>query len=189
MPTINGKVCVVNGVPVDKVFSNGKQIYGRNIITKTSADLQTSPYSHSNSTGGFIHYFISDELIHLAGNKVTTRTFIHNTTTHTVNLVMWTNYGGVSVGTDVLAGTDGYSTITNYSIASNSDTWGNITIRAYADNAEINGVPYKEFKLEKGSVVTPWSPAPEDVLNGYIAAPRNLKETVIDLNSVKLDWE
>ena len=165
MADITHGTWIKDGKAVDKVFSNGRQVYGRNLITKTSADLQTSPYADDNSHGGFIHNFSSDELIPLAGNKVTTRAFIHNTTTHTVNLVMWTNYGGVSVGTDVLAGTDGYSTITNYSISSNSDTWGNITIRAYADNAEINGVPYKEFKLEKGSVVTPWSPAPEDVLN------------------------
>ena len=32
MPTINGGACVVNGTPVDKVFSNGSQVYGRNMI-------------------------------------------------------------------------------------------------------------------------------------------------------------
>lgn len=32
MPTINGRACVVNGTPVDKVFSNGKQVYGRNLV-------------------------------------------------------------------------------------------------------------------------------------------------------------
>lgn len=32
MPTINGRACVVNGTPVDKVFSNGRQVYGRNYI-------------------------------------------------------------------------------------------------------------------------------------------------------------
>ena len=38
MPTINGKVCVVNGTPVDKVFSNGKQVYGRNLSTGTDQE-------------------------------------------------------------------------------------------------------------------------------------------------------
>ena len=32
MPTINGKACVVNGTPVDKVFSDGRQVYGRNML-------------------------------------------------------------------------------------------------------------------------------------------------------------
>ena len=35
MPTINGKACVVNGTPVDKVFSDGKQVYGRNLALDT----------------------------------------------------------------------------------------------------------------------------------------------------------
>lgn len=38
MPTINNKACVVNGVPVDKVFSNGKQVYGRNLIRSSEFD-------------------------------------------------------------------------------------------------------------------------------------------------------
>ena len=36
MPTINGRACVVNGTPVDKVFSNGRQIYGRNLLINTA---------------------------------------------------------------------------------------------------------------------------------------------------------
>ena len=35
MPTINGKACVVNGTPVDKVFSNGRQVYGRNLLANS----------------------------------------------------------------------------------------------------------------------------------------------------------
>lgn len=162
MPTINGKVCVVNGTPVDKVFSNGRQIYGRNLLTGTSRDLQTAPDSPSKINGGLIYNFSLDELSHLAGNKVTARVFIHNTTTHTVNLLIWTNGGNFGVGTGVPAGTDGYSTITAYSITS-SDTVGDISIRAYTENASISGVQYKEFKLEKGTTATPWTPAPEDV--------------------------
>ena len=47
----------------------------------------------------------------------------------------------------------------------------------------------KDFKVEAGNVATDWTPAPEDVLKGYIAAPKNLKATVIDLSTEKLDWE
>ena len=42
MPTINGKVCIVNGTPVDKVFSNGRQVYGRNMLTGTSTPVQVT---------------------------------------------------------------------------------------------------------------------------------------------------
>lgn len=134
-----------------------------NLLTGTSSNLQTSPYSHDNTTGGFIYNFSSDELSTLAGNKITTRAFIHNTTTHTVNLMIWTNWGEVSVGTDVPAGTDGYSTITNYNMASRN-TMGNISIRDYTDNVETDGVQYKELKSEKGSAATDWSPNPTEIL-------------------------
>jgi len=39
MTTINGRACVVNGVAVDKVFSNGKQVYGRNLLLGTKTPL------------------------------------------------------------------------------------------------------------------------------------------------------
>lgn len=136
---------------------------GTNLLTGTSSTLQTAIDSQSNTTGGFIHNFSSDELSTIAGNQVTVRDFIHNTTTHTVNLVMWTNNGGVNVGTDVPAGTDGYSTITTPSILL-GNTIGNITIRAYTENVAISGVQYKKLKLEKGRVATDWCPNPSEIL-------------------------
>ncbi|WP_270642877.1 tail fiber domain-containing protein [Limosilactobacillus mucosae] len=143
---------------INDITSNGG---GRNLITGTSRNLQTAPDSGSNTAGGHLHVFSSDELSSLAGNQVTARVFIHNPTTHTVNLVIWTYEGGFGVGTDVPAGTDGYSTITAYNITS-SDIAGDISIRSYTENVAISGVQYKEFKVEKGIVAHDWSPAPED---------------------------
>ncbi|MCG0596153.1 Prophage protein [Lactiplantibacillus plantarum] len=136
---------------------------GTNLLVETSRDLQTAIDSPNKNYSGAIHSFSSDELSILAGNHVTARTFIHNTTTHTVNLVIWTNIDGFGIGTGVPAGTDGYSTITAYNIAS-SNKLGEISIRAYTENAAISGVQYKKLKLEKGSVATDWCPNPTDVL-------------------------
>lgn len=47
MPTINGRACVVNGTPVDKVFSNGKQVYGRNL-------LLNSDQQFTSTSSGFV---------------------------------------------------------------------------------------------------------------------------------------
>lgn len=44
MPTINGRACVVNGTPVDKVFSNGQQVYSRNLLANSDQQL-------TNNTG------------------------------------------------------------------------------------------------------------------------------------------
>ncbi|MGQ2195716.1 hypothetical protein ACT5YV_01280 [Lactiplantibacillus plantarum] len=42
MPTINGKACVVNGKAVDKVFSDGKQVYGRNLLLNSDQQFTNS---------------------------------------------------------------------------------------------------------------------------------------------------
>lgn len=52
MATINGKACVVNGTPVDKVFSDGRQVYSRNMLlnsdqqfTNISGEFMTTPFN------------------------------------------------------------------------------------------------------------------------------------------------
>ncbi|MGZ9645911.1 phage tail protein [Lactiplantibacillus pentosus] len=148
---------------------------GTNLLKGTSSDLQTAPDSPNSITGGAIYHFNSDELSILTGNQVTARAFIHNTTTHTVNLVLWTDGGAFGVGTGVPAGTDGYSTVTAYSSTS-SVSVGNINVRAYTENATISGVQYKELKLEKGSLATDWCPNPAD--NATVTAVSKLSQTV-----------
>ena len=51
MPTINGRACVVNGVPVDKVFSNGKQVYSRNLITDSGFESGKTTANYSWGDG------------------------------------------------------------------------------------------------------------------------------------------
>lgn len=163
MADITHGTWIKDGKAVDSVYQGGVKVYGRNLLTGTSSDLKNAPDSRTSNRGGNIHELSSNDLSTLAGNQVTVKVFIHNTTTHIVNLVIWTDGGDFGIGTGVPAGTDGYSTITAYSSPSSS-TRGDINIRAYTENVAISGVQYKEFKLEKGSVATPWTPAPEDVL-------------------------
>lgn len=46
MTTINGKALVKDGKPLDKVFSNGRQVYGRNLLTGSKAN----ELNHVNNT-------------------------------------------------------------------------------------------------------------------------------------------
>lgn len=50
MPMINGRACVVNGKPVDKVFSNGKQVYGRNLLLDTNFNNLPQYWTAANGT-------------------------------------------------------------------------------------------------------------------------------------------
>lgn len=45
MSTINGKVCVVDGVAVDKVFSNSRQVYGRNLLAGIDSSIHQATRS------------------------------------------------------------------------------------------------------------------------------------------------
>ena len=66
MSTINGNVCVVNGTPVDKVFSNGKQVYGRNLI---SGSYDSSwGYADSNGTVEKVTMDSGEVALHVIGN-------------------------------------------------------------------------------------------------------------------------
>lgn len=46
MSTINGRACVVNGTPVDKVFSDGKQVYGRNLLADSGFESGKTPANY-----------------------------------------------------------------------------------------------------------------------------------------------
>lgn len=56
MPMINNRACVVNGTPVDKVFSNGRQVYGRNLLPGTNQGLTNWTFGVDGSGGQYIRY-------------------------------------------------------------------------------------------------------------------------------------
>lgn len=176
MSTINGKVCVVNGVAVDKVFSDGKQVYGRNLLTGTSGALQT--FSGSNWGSGNLN---SNNISLISGQTYTARIWIQGYDVPT-NLVMraFSTSGSqlaYMVGNDIGANSSGYSTVTLTADSkwNNDDVSATLSFKQY-QSATHSG-QYSEIKLEKGSLVTPWTPAPEDVLKGDITAPNNLVES------------
>lgn len=49
MSTINGRACVANGTPVDKVFSNSRQVYGRNLLLDSQNQTQNGAWFTKNN--------------------------------------------------------------------------------------------------------------------------------------------
>ena len=195
MTTINGKVCVVNGTPVDKVFSNGKHVYGRNLLTNTS-DFSSnwigmSSVSTTTEYNGQPSMVFASSSQWLVNQRIGEK--LENSFQYTSSFWAKADNAGDKAHTE-LWGSNG---ATDFVLTTN---W----VRYAAVLSGSSGFPYCYFgvpdgnkrnvyialpKLEKGSIATPWSPAPEDVLKGYIAAPMNLTATVIDAISEKLDWE
>ena len=164
MPAINGKACVVNGTPVDKVFSNGRQVYGRNLLSGTSSGLQTKQFTNAWNSGP--QATNGNYKIRLVkGQTYTYRVWLDNTN-GSINAfvnVRFTPIGGtdhnLGNGTPIVPGATGYSTV---SITPPADGYAYFVPFAYG-RPQTFLAGWKEEKLEKGSIATPWTPAPEDV--------------------------
>lgn len=161
MTTINGKACVVNGKPVDKVFSNGKQVYGRNLLTGTSDKPSTSASAGWNTTLIGVYktpkvgqeYTLSVEVPD-ADNYVTMQTFSRNNAGDLVGKITYTLIkSGEKAHTTFTWPDPGDSGATKFSVEL---AWG---LRTYTGTYS-----YCKAKLEIGNAPTDWTPAPEDVM-------------------------
>ena len=162
MSTINGRACVVNGTPVDKVFSDGKQVYGRNLAS--ASDLKGGYLDRDN--GGVDNWGGSDFHLdnYIATNGETVFTFSSP------------DYAFKGAWADTLAMYDsdkkylGYQTITSstQTLSKSNTTYIRFSIN-FVNEGGISDhlsdwLANHRYKLEKGTTATPWTPAPEDIL-------------------------
>ncbi|MDT6951162.1 hypothetical protein [Companilactobacillus alimentarius] len=152
---------------VDKVFSDSKQVYGRNLLTGTSSDLKTKQLTNNwnvgpQATNGAF------EIKVVKGQKYTYRAWIDNTNgpdnaSVNIRLLPMTegaHHYSAGSGTPINKGEVGYST---FVFTPTEDGYIQLTPCAYNVVATtLDG--WKEEKLEKGTTATPYSLAPEDVL-------------------------
>lgn len=169
MPTINGRACVVNGTPVDKLFSYGRKVYGRNYIKNSHTDYQKVTIGVWAGYTGITIPITSMGVS--AGDKITFALWIKSPsealagTEPRINLVRADNTYMAVMGTDyILPGETGYRTIT---ATIQADTvYVQLFLHrqgAVAGGTEFN-VYIKHENLETGTLATPWTPAPEDVM-------------------------
>lgn len=188
MSTINEKVCVVDGVAVDKVFSDGRQVYGRNLLTGTR-DWQgdwkrLSLWSVNEET----YKGLTVRSCSVAWKSLGQYYDVTPNTTYDFNfyakafeasnfLNIFTlsseNWSSPVVSPPVFKNQAIATEWQRYSVTFTTKSGGAIypSVCSSKDGAKIYVAGYK---LEKGSVATPWTPAPEDVLKGAITAPNNL---------------
>jgi len=179
MSTINSRACVVNGTPVDKVFSDGNQVYGRNLYFNSKAIADT--YSSINNTTITIEPFDSTtNMWHIVAKQDTGTVGIFLPFTANGKLPDTSDWSysadvkgtgkniiefGVEAGSKKpIVGTVG-SEWSRISQAGHFDKTGQKTIVMYFDsNSSPVDVYIKLPKLETGKISTPWTPVPEDVL-------------------------
>jgi hypothetical protein len=185
MPTINGRACVVNGTPVDKVFSNGKQVYGRNLIHDTSfkqglwKTAWNNPSFEVTNEGNF-KFSISDASQSGVGAPLEP---VEMLKPYTLTLkirghspfqpyIMYNGIPNLSIYSDLGVGNPMIDSATEFVdikytfIPVNRDITKQGVFAVLTDSAAGNWLEIKKdsLKLEQDSVATPWSPAPEDVM-------------------------
>jgi len=149
MPTINGRACIVDGVPVDKVFSNGRQVYGRNLITRTGelADTMVGMDGEIGKWSGSA--LMADKITVTPGEALTFSRWGDNTNASD-SYFRYGFYTDADVVVLRLASSDYHFTI---------------TVPANATKLKVSYPVASQVKLEHGETYSPWTPAPEDVLN------------------------
>ena len=212
MTTINGRACVVNGTPVDKAFSNGKQVYGRNFLADSGFESGNNPAKYAFGGG-------KPEGMILSVSKVIDLTFpspigkfmlkIANFSTDLVKSVdqyvsypitpvlirkseTWTySYYYASAGSATGQASDylmanGSSPIYGLSMdhdpretSGGQTTWHrfvktwtadrdvtvtNLRFGFITSSASVGWLCIDNIKLEQNTAVSPWTPAPEDVM-------------------------
>jgi hypothetical protein len=183
MSTINGRACVVNGTPVDKVFSNGRQVYGRNLYTDTqNFDNLASWWGSNNWTKTKDTYKglsvvqttrdwngLSQYIQVKKGDVLTYSVYARYTSGTGTSTIYWNlnsqtegsyNTSSVNPSNNLVTITDSWQRISG-TIVATSD--GYLRPRIERDAHNTNTLQIAGIKVEKGSVATPWTPAPEDV--------------------------
>lgn len=167
MPTINGRVCVVNGTPVDKVFSDGRQVYGRNLLSNSETDIvveskTTDAYPawdnktiYWNLTPGETYAFSVSATNTNGVEQASVRIFKENFDGKYINKEAARWYFNAD-------GKRHSFTFTTPNDAIPYDVWLYAGPMGMLQGKNFT-TTYHHPKLEFGNVATDWTPAPEDV--------------------------
>lgn len=167
MPMINGRACVVNGTPVDKVFSDGRQVYVKNLLTGTSMNKQGIVVAGEND----IHNYDKQNIDVNPNNQYVYSTNIVSSTTYPLlvrNYILWFDKDGKYIKISI--GENETVNIPNSRI-SNVFTPPQNASKAYLAPVSLGQtrdsgttIVWNHEKFERGIIVSPWTPAPEDVM-------------------------
>ena len=211
MPTINGKACVANGVPVDKVFSDGKQVYSRNILADSGFESGNIPANYAwgdgKGTGKDLNVVgqaptyptpLGNYMLRIADFNTDPAMKFDQYVSYPITPVLirkgetWTySYYYASAGTATGQASDylltyGYVSINELSMGHDSrdisgvqNAWHRFVKTWTADrdvtiitmrfgfvktSAKAGWICIDNIKLEQDPAVSPWTPAPEDVM-------------------------
>ncbi|KZT85693.1 Phage protein [Lactiplantibacillus plantarum] len=156
MADITHGTWIKDGKAVDNVFSNGKQVYGRNLVIGSSNELKTvtgsgwgsSPANSASGTYGAGNYYAS--------------AYIENTTPVGMTIFIHVNgHVGNFFGTTIQSGQSGVVSCA-FNIL-DGQSLGSAWVGFASSQTQSYTYKYKEMMVTR--TPSSWSPAPEDILN------------------------
>jgi len=156
MADITHGTWIKDGKPIDAVYQNGKQVYGRNLIVAKTIENNTT-LNGIGTTFGYLAGFTTDYIPVVANQKYTIS--IYGTTDSWDSRIAYydSSKNFISRENDRIISTGSSEVIVIPSGAS--------YIKFSPDTPGSTGEYKDNYKIEKGSVATPYAPAPEDILN------------------------
>ena len=166
LDSVNINVNNVNS-KVDNIKVGGTNLAKHTSNTLTNR-MQVSDWVFVASSGNVANF----NLDNYKGQTLTMRAWIDKPTVD-AHLQVWTNASNnaYAIGNTIKAGQSGYSSLT-FEVPASFAAW-NIAI----GNGKAAELAYKEFKVEKGTIATDWSPAPEDEIE-------RVAQIKVDLNGI-----
>lgn len=172
MAIINGKALVKDGKAVDKVFSNGRQVYGRNLLDGTRDFSGTWEFQSSVVNDGFYNNLIvksqSNSNTSILKRYIVTKdvdytfsAWVSASSGQLPSLVVGKNR--ISQGGDKLPNT-AFDWVKVMYTLNNVKSGDELTGRIDKTSNVSGKVSVAGHKWEFGSTATPWTPAPEDYI-------------------------
>lgn len=187
MADITHGTWIKDGTPVDKVFSNGVQVYGRNLYTDTQNFNNLALWNTSSSNPSVYWTKTTDTYNGLAvvqttaawnglsqyiqvkkGDILTYSVYAKNISGTGTSVIYWllnnNPEGSYSAATtnpsnNEVVITDSWQRVSGTAVATSG---GYLRPRIERSSNNTNVLQLAGIKVEKGSTATPWSPAPED---------------------------
>jgi len=174
MPTINGKALVKDGKPLDRAYSKGLLVYGRNLALGTAKGV--TGVGSNSINGAFGGYALaggkklSDLYNQYGSSGYLTLSFDWVASGPTISgtfIPQWDNSPWYTLAESGIKPSSTYSS-GHYEYTIKLDMQGYSTgiakaIRFRQDNLQGN-ITISNLKLESGNQATDWTPAPEDYI-------------------------
>lgn len=167
MATINGKALVKDGKPLDRVYSNGQLVYGRNLLTGTSMNKSGIVAAGINDVDNYNKQKIDVN----PNNQYVYSTNVVSSTVYPLvvrNYILWFEKDGkyisISIGENETVNVPNSRILNVFNPPQNASTACLAPVVLGQVRDSDTSLVWNHEKFERGIIVSPWTPAPEDYI-------------------------